>query len=220
MKLKNKRPTDECPEDQKLPLSEIEDLGSFDDDTLVSPSFTGVTVGVTELELWVDDGVDFALDSTILVVYDPSSGFMTGDGFVTGGGWIDSPAGAYAAQPSLTGTANFGFVSKYKKGASIPTGQTEFVFKAGDLNFHSSSYDWLVVAGTKAKFKGDGTINGAGSYGFMLTARDGVPDTFRIKIWDKDNADAVVYDNQFGDEDDAELTTTIGGGNIIVHKGK
>ena len=58
--------------------NQLEDLGGFDDDTLVSPSFTGVTAGVTELELWVGDGFDIALedlDSTILVVYDPSGGY-------------------------------------------------------------------------------------------------------------------------------------------------
>src|SRR6185503_2359643 len=45
-------------------------------------------------------------DTVMVVVYDPSAGF------VTGGGTIQSPAGAYTADPSLTGKANFGFVSK------------------------------------------------------------------------------------------------------------
>jgi hypothetical protein len=118
------------------------------------------------------------------------------------------------------------FVSKYKKGATEPTGNTEFQFKVADLNFKSSSYDWLVIAGAKAKFKGDGTINGAGNYGFMLTAMDGAlkpddrDDTFRIKIWDKDNADAIVYDNEMSMDDDAEPTTTLGGGSIVIHKVK
>jgi hypothetical protein len=82
-------------------------------------------------------------------------------GVVTGGGWIDSPSGAYAPNDSLTGKANFGFVSMYKKGASVPTGQTEFHFQVADLNFHSDSYDWLVVnqGGTNAQYKGSGTIN-------------------------------------------------------------
>lgn len=137
-------------------------------------------------------------------------------GFVTGGGWINSPEGAYAADPTLTGRANFGFNSKYKNGANIPDGQTEFNFKAGDFNFHSSSYEWLVVAGTKANYKGVGTINGVGNYGFMLTADDASPDTFRIKIWDKDDGDAVVYDNQMDASDDSYAGTAIGGGNIVV----
>lgn len=39
----------------------------------------------------------------------------------------------------MTGKATFGFVSKYKKGATLPTGETEFQFKAGNLNFMSTS---------------------------------------------------------------------------------
>ena len=42
----------------------------------------------------------------------------------------------------------------------------------------------------------------------MLTATDGQingggVDKFRIKIWDKNNGDAVVYDNQMGQGDDS-----------------
>ena len=155
-----------------------------------------------------------------LVVYDPDGGF------VTGGGWIDSPAGAYTADPTLTGKANFGFVSKYKKGATTPTGETEFQFKVADLNFHSDTYQWLVIAGARAKYKGTGTINGSGNYGFMLTAIDEklMPSTdvdlFRIKIWDKDDGDSIVYDNQIEDNDDTNPSTEIGGGSIVIQKAK
>jgi hypothetical protein len=76
-----------------------------------------------------------------------------------------------------------------------------------------------VVAGQdRAKYKGEGTINGAGEYGFMLTATDGSPDTFRIKIWVK-ATEEVVYDNQMGAGDDDYAGTALGGGNIKVHKG-
>src|SRR4029079_4194515 len=76
-------------------------------------------------------------------------------------------------QSGLTGRANFDFNSQYKKGATVPTGQTEFNFQAGDFNFHSENYSWLVVSGYKAQFKGTGTINGSGNYSFTLTAYDG-----------------------------------------------
>jgi hypothetical protein len=112
----------------------------------------------------------------------------------------------------ITGKATFGFVSKYKKGADVPTGNTEFQFKAGDLHFHSISYEWLVVTGSNfAKFKGEGTINGAGNYKFQVWAGDNAPDTFRIKIWDAVTG-AVVYDNG--------MNQPIGGGNIVVHNKK
>ena len=177
------------------------------------------TSGVYNITLSVTDGTA-TVDTTYryVVVYDPEGGF------VTGGGWIDSPEGAYVADETLSGRANFGFVSKYKKGATVPTGNVEFQFKVGDLNFHSKDFDWLVVAGSKAMFKGTGTINGEGNYGFMISAIDGddesVDDTFRIKIWDKDNGDTVVYDNQPGDDDYTDLTTAIGGGSIVIHKAK
>jgi predicted extracellular nuclease len=165
------------------------------------------TPGVYTVTVTVDDGygnTDQAIFEFV-IVYDPNSGF------VTGGGWIDSPAGAYTADPSLTGKATFGFVAKYQKGATVPVGNTEFQFKTGDLNFQSVSYEWLVVAGSKAQFKGEGTINGAGSYKFMLTATDSNPDKFRIRIWyEEAGVEYVVYDN---DSDQA-----LGGGSIVIHK--
>ena len=139
-----------------------------------------------------------------------------------GGGWIDSPEGAFAPDPSLTGRATFGFVSRYQRAATVPTGQTEFQFKVADLNFHSSSYQWLVVAGPKGQFKGSGTVNGEGDYGFMLTAVDGQlrggggVDKFRMKIWTK-IGDLVVYDNQINAEDNAIPATAIGAGSIVIH---
>jgi hypothetical protein len=181
------------------------------DDNYVATGVYTVTVTVEDEAGASDSASEFA------VIYDPSSGF------VTGGGWIDSPTSAYAADPNLTGKANFGFVSKYKKGADVPTGNTQFQFKVADLNFKSISYQWLLIAGSKAKFKGDGTINGDGNYGFMLTGIDGDlnggdgVDKFRIKIWDSD--DNIVYDNKTGEDDDAD-PTALGGGSIVIHKPK
>jgi hypothetical protein len=151
-----------------------------------------------------------------IVIYDPSGGF------VTGGGWITSPVRAYVADPTATGRANFGFVSKYQKGATVPTGETEFQFKAGNLNFNSTSYEWLTIAGARAQYKGAGTINGVAGYKFMLTAIDGQvsggggTDKFRIKITNAATG-AIVYDNQMGMGDDGNPTTVLGGGSIVIH---
>jgi hypothetical protein len=153
-----------------------------------------------------------AVQCVFLAVYDPTAGF------VTGGGWITSPAGAYPADPSLTGKATFGFVSKYLKGANVPTGNTEFQFHAGSLNFSSTVYDWLVVSqnGARAQYKGYGTVNGQGGYGFLLTALDQSTDLFRIKIWNTATG-AVAYDNQLGSSDTGDDATALGGGSIIIH---
>jgi PKD repeat protein len=180
----------------------------------VSATHQYASAGIFDITVLVadDDGGTASATCGFVVVYDPDGGF------VTGGGHIDSPAGAYAADPNAAGRANFGFVSKYKKGASTPTGSTEFQFHAASLNFHSSSYQWLVVAGSKAQFKGTGTINGVDGYGFMLTATDASPDTFRIKIW-RTSDDSVVYDNQMGSSDTADPTTALRGGLIVIHRG-
>ncbi len=188
----------------------------------VTGTHTYTTPGVYNISLTISDGKggSTTVDCPYYIVaYDPSGGF------VTGGGWINSPAGAYTAQPALTGKATFGFVSKYQKGANVPTGNTEFQFHVANLNFQSTSYDWLVIAGARAQYKGSGTINGAGNYGFMLTAIDGQIsggggiDKFRIKISDKSTGN-IIYDNQIGASDDAAPVTSIAGGNIVIHTGK
>jgi|GEM_PF-2039450 hypothetical protein len=178
------------------------------DDGIASCSLADLSPDIYTVVAESKIGCPAASIEALLVVYDPAGGF------VTGGGWIMSPVGAYSVNPSLEGKANFGFVSKYQKGATVPTGNTQFQFKAGDLNFHSDEYDWLVVPGDHtAKYKGIGTIDGAGSYKFMIWARDFEPDTFRIKIWEEDEVETeiVIYDNGFDQE--------IGGGNIKVHEG-
>jgi hypothetical protein len=154
-------------------------------------------------------GVNYGEQEVKVVVYGARADY------VTGGGWIDSPEGAYPADPSLAGKATFGFVSKYRKGADVPTGSTEFQFHPLGLNFHSSSYDWLGVnVSSYAIFKGSGTINDEGEYKFMLWAGDSDPDTLRIKIWMEDEfgIETVIYDNGFDQ--------AIGGGSIVIHTKK
>ena len=177
-----------------------------------SDEVTGIhaytTAGVYTVTLTVtdDDGGYGQSFYQYIVIYDPTAGF------VTGGGWFNSPAGALVGSPAAAGKASFGFVAKYKKGASEPVGNTEFQFKAGNLNFHSTSYQWLVVTGgNTAKFKGIGTVNGAGEYKFQIWANDGDPDTFRIRIWTEDGLgnETDLYDN--------DAHQVIGGGNIVVH---
>ena len=175
--------------------------------------------GVYSVALTVADGDGrVGTSSTVhglpafVVVYDASAGF------VTGGGWITSPAGAYAPSPGATGKATFGFVAKYKPGAAKPDGNTEFAFTTGGFDFRSTTYDWLVVAGTKAQYRGQGTVNGVAGYRFLLTAYDGSPDRLRLKVWDASNA--VVYDNRRGATDDIDDADpqALGGGSIVIHR--
>lgn len=189
-------------------------------------TYTFTNAGVYSVKLTVNDNCGGSCTTNqiggldmLVVVYDPSAGF------VTGGGWIMSPLGAYTPDPSLTGKATFGFVSRYKKGQTVPTGDTQFQLHCASFEFKSTSYEWLVVSGPKAQFKGSGQINGAGDYGFLLTATDGQlnggsgVDKFRIKIWDKATG-SIVYDNATGSSDDIDLANPqgLGGGTIVIQK--
>ncbi len=184
----------------------------------VQDTHTYTRSGVYTITLTVNnsDGASASTQFQYVVTYDPNGGF------VTGVGWINSPPGAYSANPSLTGKATFGFNSKYQNGATIPIGNTEFNFNVANINFHSTSYDWLVISGAKAQYKGTGTINGVGSYNFILTAIDGAinggggVDKFRMKITDSNNG--IVYDNLLNAPDITDPTTVLGGGSIIIHK--
>jgi hypothetical protein len=167
------------------------------------------------------------VDWETIVLNNPSAKIKYGFGFNVGSGWVDTFIGDVDALTLTvaddtttydfelvappTGKATFGFVAKYKKGASVPDGQTQFMFQTADLNFHSNSYEWMVIAGDNARFKGVGTINGMGEYRFMLWAGDKETDTFRIKIWTEDNnLETVIYDNG--------MNQPIAGGNIVIHK--
>ncbi|MBS7614631.1 PKD domain-containing protein [Candidatus Bathyarchaeota archaeon] len=183
---------------------------------LVTGQHTYTAAGVYTVTLNVTDnyGDSDTAKFEYIVVYDPNGGF------VTGGGWIQSPAGAYTADLAIKGKANFAFVSKYHKGASVPTGNIEFHLPAAGFKFKGTGYEWLVVSGNKTICKGSGTVNGAGDYGFILSVIDGGSigeDMLRIRIWNKETGE-TVYDNQLGDPDTADLTTAISGGSIVIHK--
>jgi cysteine-rich repeat protein len=177
-------------------------------------TFTAAGVYTIVLSVTDDDGGSDS-QTVMIVVYDPSAGF------VTGGGWINSPLGAYLPDPSIGGKANFGFVAKYQKGATVPSGETEFQLHAAGLNLHSESYQWLVVAGARAQFKGTAAVNGVSGYDFLLTIVDGNvaggggTDKFRIKVT---GPGGLVYDNAPGSDDvNTSGTQVIDGGSIVIH---
>jgi hypothetical protein len=150
-----------------------------------------------------------------VVIYDPNGGEADGDG------WINSPPGAFTPNPRLSGRMNFTFAPRYAHGATIPTGKTQFDAPPAGLKFNATSYDWLVVNGDRAQVKGGGTIDGVGSYVFLLTAIDGKvsksgPDRLRLKVWDRATG-SLIYDNQPGAADSAQVAA-VGGGRIAIDK--
>ncbi len=180
-----------------------------------SRSFAAASVYTATATVNSACGTASASTPTYVVIYDPNGGF------VTGGGWINAAPGSYTADPSLGGKTTFGFVAKYQKGATVPTGHTEFQFHANGLDFKSVAYDWLVIAGSRAQYKGSGTIKGrSGSFNFLLTAIDGGPggatDAFRMKILDPNGG--VVFDNKQGASDTGSDATQLAGGSISIKK--
>lgn len=206
------------------PFSAVWDWGdsSLSDGEITPGIIYGVhlydSAGVYRIKLTLTDscGEVSNYEYKYIVVYNPEGGFVTGSGL------IYSPPGASVIYPNAEGIASFGFVSKYDKKKGIPKGNTEFEFDAGELEFISNEYEWLVVSGIKAKFKGRGSLNGNAGYQFMISAIDGDlktkgdADLFRIKIWNEFSED-VVYDNEMGKGLDEEPSTAIMEGAIVVH---
>jgi photosystem II stability/assembly factor-like uncharacterized protein len=131
-------------------------------------------------------------------------------GTAAGVGRFDSPAGAYVAEPTLTGPAQVAFVAALRRGATVPTGTTSFRFGGDRLRFASRRYDALSFSGGRALLRGTGTVNRSGDYGFLLLAFDGdavtprQADGVRIKIWRRSDL-KVIYDNAPGPD---ELATS------------
>lgn len=195
----------------------------YDRHVYTAPGVYTLTVTLTQLLFGTRPGSTVSQTYQYIVVYDPEAGS------VTGGGTLMSPAGAYAADPSLTGRATFGFLSKYQRGAHTPSGHTRFAFNAASFTFVATSNDWLVVQGAgtdfgTARYRGQGTVNGVPGYGFMVVAYDrdrkaqfGDGDALRLKVWQLSDG-TVIYDNLMGHDDAADTAQNIESGQIVIHK--
>lgn len=143
----------------------------------------------------------------LVPIYDPSAGF------VTGGGTMNSPPGADIQNPGTAGHATFGFVSKYQKAATTPSGNLEFQFKAGDLHFRSTGFEWLVVTSEpRAQFRGDGILNGTTTCKFQVDAWDGSfsgTDAFGLHIYGCSGAGGDRYRLE---------ASSLRTGSIIIHR--
>jgi len=148
----------------------------------ISGTFGGTTVNVsvaiaafstTGLHDFCVQGTDVAgnvgiYNCVVLAVFDPSGGFSTG------GGGTNSPAGADLANPSGSGPVTFGFNVKYLPHDTVPSGDVEFHYDAGNINFKSTGFDFLVVTSEpRAQIQGTGTINGTITCKFTIDAWSG-----------------------------------------------
>lgn len=180
----------------------------------VTGSYKPTAAGVYKLRMNVTDQKGITSYATtngdheaFLVAYDPRGGYTYGAGkFI-------SPKGAWTGNPNASGKVSFGFTSNYFKGATNPKGETAFEFKLAGFEFYALNFDYLVISGAKAQYKGLGktVIDGVEQSGlaFIMTVIDGQlsggggVDKIRMKIYNK-NTGAVIYDNQPGAGDNAD----------------
>ena len=204
-------------------------------DSVVAPPDTAVVPG--DSVVFPPDTVVVPGDTVIIVPGDTiaapgDSVVVPGDsvvapapwfGFVTGGGFIASPAGAYAADARLVGKATFGFNVKSKEGRPVPEGNVEFQFHGARFDFKGHDMETLSVVGSKATWTGPGTLNGVAGYSYAVTVVDGRvdgerTDRFRIRIWNRATG-AVAYDSQVsGDRAVGAIpTTALASGSVVIH---
>jgi photosystem II stability/assembly factor-like uncharacterized protein len=140
------------------------------------------------------------------------------------------PAALSAAQttnPLIMGMINFDFSSRPATARSSKVenkaenkGENLVNFILGNLEFSALNYDFRSLSGARTQFKGYGKLNNETGCKYLLTVIDGQApkgggvDKFRLKIWN-DKTGEVVFDNQVGDDDDADPTTPVGDGKSI-----
>jgi len=123
--------------------------------------------------------------------------------------------------PLIMGVVNFDFSAKPTAvTAKNPKNENLVNFILGNLEFSALNYDFRALSGARTQFKGYGKLNNEAGYKYLLTVIDGQApkgggvDKFRIKIWN-DQTGEVIFDNQLGDDDDADPTTPVGDGKSI-----
>ena len=145
------------------------------------------------------------------VVVDPK-----GDALV-GSGRIQSPAGAVAALPKLSGPAQFQISARNTGSRIEPQGSFRFSLPAARLTLVSTQLDWLAVKGKTAYLQGSAKINGKSGYTFLVSAADqNRRDRVRVRIW-RTATQEVLYDSRWGAELDADPGQTVGPGTVIIY---
>ncbi|WP_143962496.1 choice-of-anchor tandem repeat GloVer-containing protein [Litoribacter populi] len=146
-------------------------------------------------------------------VYDPDAGRLIG------AGWFNSPQGAYISKPRSAGRAFFNINALYHRNSKTPSGMASFSTR--DFSFHSTYFNWLVIDDEKAVLQGVGKVNGRGNFGILMSAVEGNLEgestgRLRVKIWDRNRDDLLIYDNDMDAPTDALAENSIDQGTINI----
>jgi hypothetical protein len=177
--------------------------GSVSGSTLtVNCTFTNVPVGVYEVNIIVGGDYYTGGGSTVLTVYDPSLGF------VSGGGWIVNPITGYRG--------NFGVNVKYLKNGKAQ-GQIMYIEHrpTGDLKVKSNAMQNVAIVGNEAQVTAKANYGEVGNYVIIARVIDngdpGKTDKFGLKLLEPSGR--VVSDLNFLAD-----PVLLGGGNNQVPK--
>ncbi len=164
----------------------------------VSATFTNVAVNVYDVTISIGGNYYTGSGNTVLAVYDPSLGFVTGGGTIIHNGYL----------------ANFGLNIKYLKNGNAQGSLLYIEHRpTGDVKVKSNALQTLSIAGNTGIALGKATLNGVGNYSFRATVVDngepGINDQFGLQLTSPGGS--AVSDLTF-------LPITLTGGNIQVPK--
>jgi hypothetical protein len=144
----------------------------------VSCNFSGIPVNVYDVQITVGGNYYAGSAETVVAVFDPSLGF------VTGGGSVRLPDG---------NSANFAIQAKFLKGNQVQGGML-FIEHQPQSNVvvKSNALSALSIVGNTAVLLGKATDNGVGNYSFTATAVDNSPATDQFGLQVKNPSGTVV----------------------------
>jgi len=137
----------------------------------VSATFTNVAVNVYDVTITIGGNYYTGSGSSVLAVYDPSLGFVTGGGLIIRNGVM----------------ANFAFNVKYQKNGAAK-GELLYIEHrpTGDVRLKSNAMQSLSIAGTTGIILGKATLNDVGNHSFRATVVDngepGSSDMFGLQV--------------------------------------
>ena len=127
-------------------------------------------------------------------------------------GWLNSEAEFYLDNPTVS--EKLFFRMNLRNNFGTIDGTVKINLHEANFSFRSDYCEWLLIENTFATAVGKGQLNGAGNYGFLITAQsiiEGYESSngkIKIVIWDIDDGERIVYDN---------LTPqNINGGSIVI----